>query len=431
MKKIFLLIMVLITGLLSAINLEQAQEMGLKKNFDYQNSDNDLKSATASKYQAYSAILPSVTASGNYNGDDFDFENTNYSLDLRQPIFQGGTILYGMKIANTQEDTAENNLTSAKVNLLADVESKYFSVLEAAALLDVSETSLERATIQLQTADIKHKLGAISSSDFMQFQLEKSQSDVSYFSADKQYKTSLKDFNNYLNSEDQIPEEISVNSSIDEAEELSKYSIPEIEAINEKLSDTVMGQNLTLKNSENSVETAKSYLRLAQTSFLPTVDLTASQSWIDNATTDDFEDSQSIGLSISVPIFPLVDQGLNYSSKKYDYLTSQNNLEDSKNSTQLQSETAWLELITSAKNLVSAQISLSYATSIYNQSTTEFKLGELSSTDYLNSSISLSNTESQYYSSIYDYLRDKSNLNKLLCEVDYSNLNSIIFKGAK
>ncbi len=265
----------------------------------------------------------------------------------------------------------------------------------------------------------------------MQFQLEKSQSDVSYFSADKQYKTSLKDFNNYLNSEDQIPEEISVNSSIDEAEELSKYSIPEIEAINEKLSDTVMGQNLTLKNSENSVETAKSYLRLAQTSFLPTVDLTASQSWIDNATTDDFEDSQSIGLSISVPIFPLVDNGMNYKTKKYDYLTSQNNLEDSKNSTQLQSETAWLELITSAKNLVSAQISLSYSTSIYNQSTTEFKLGELSSTDYLNSSISLSNTESQYYSSIYDYLRDKSNLNKLLCEVDYSNLNSIIFKGAK
>ncbi|MDP8269640.1 MAG: TolC family protein [Candidatus Tenebribacter davisii] len=431
MKKAIILIIVLAASLLSAINLSQAKELGLKNNLEYQNSENDLKSATASKLQAYSAILPSVTASGSYSGDDLDLDNTNYSLNLSQPIFQGGSIIYGMKIAGSQEDTAENNFTSAKVNLLADVESKYFSVLEAAALLDVSETSLDRANLQLQTADTKHKLGAISSSDFMQFQLDKSQSDVSYFSADKQYKTSLKDFNNYLDSNNQVPEDISVLNYIDEAEELSKYSIIDIETINDKIAEAVLGQNLTLKNSENSVETAKSYLRLAKTSFLPTIGLTASSNWINDEMSDDFEDSQSFGIAVSVPIFPLVDKGLSYQTKKFSYLSSQNNLENSKSSTQLQSETAWLELVTSAKSLISAQISLSYARAIYDQSTTEFKLGELSSSDYLNSSISLSNTESQYYSAIYNYLRNKSNLNKLLCEEEYSTLNTIIFEGAK
>ena len=430
--KFFLIMLIMITvSLLSAINLEQAQELGLKNNLDYQNNENNLKSATATKLQAYSSILPSVTASGNYSGADFDLENTNYALNLRQPIFQGGSIIYGMKIANTQEDVAENNLIAAKVNLLATVESKYYSVLEAEALLKVSQTTSERVDLQLKTAEVKHKLGAISNSDFMQFQLEKSQSDVTLFSADKQYKTALNDFNNYLNSKNQVPEEILTLNYFKESEKLTKYGISEIETINEKLSEKILGQNLTLKNSENSLETAKSYLSLAMTSFLPTIALTASSSWTDNSMTDDFEDSQSIGLSVSVPIFPLVDKGLSYKTKKYDYLSSKNNLESSKQSTQLQSESAWLELVTSAKKLVSAQISMSYASSIYDQSTTEFKLGKLSSTDYLNSSISLSNVENQYYSAIYDYLRNKSDLNKLLCEVDYTNLNNIIFEGAK
>lgn len=431
MKKIIILLVLVTVSMLNAIDLKEAQDIGLKNNLNYQNSVNSKKSVTASKFQAYSAILPSVTASGSYNGDDLDFGNTNYSLNLRQPLFQGGSIIYGMKIANTQEEIAENNLINAKVSLMADVESKYYSVLEAKALQQVAKTTFSRAELLLDTAETKYKLGAISRSELMQFKLEKSQSDVTLFSSDKQYKIALKEFNNNLSSSNQVPEEISTEAYIQESEVIANFKISGIEELSEKLSNQMLKQNLDLKNSQSSVETAKSYLRLSQTSFLPTVEFTASNSWIDNAQTDGLEDSQSFGLNVSVPIFPLIDKGLSYQTKKYDYLSSLNKLESSKDSTQLLGESAWLELVTAAKNLVSAQISFEYATSLYEQSSIEFKLGELSSSDYLNSSITLSNTESQYYSAIYNYLRSKSSLNKLLCEVDYSNLNKTIFNGVK
>lgn len=431
MKRIVILIIAITASLLSAINLEQAKKLGLENNFSYQNSENSKKSATANKLQAYSAILPSVTASGSYSGEDLDLGDESYALRLTQPILQGGSIIYGMKMANTLEDIAENNLSNAMFTLIANVENKYYSVLEAKALLDVAAESQQRAQMQYESAETKHLLGAISGSDFLQFKLEKSQSDVSLFSADKQYKIALKDFNNYLNSNNLIPEEIVTEVALQEAEEISEIDISEIELINTKLLNLIMDDNLDLKNAEANKDNAKSNLRLSQTSFLPSIDFSISKNWADNDMTDGLEDSETYSLNFSVPIFPLVDKGLASQTKKYDYKNSENNLAATKDNLQLDTESSWLEFVTYSKSLTTSKISLEQATALYEQSTIEFQMGELSSSDYLASSITLSNAESQFQSAVYNYLRNKSNLNKLLCAEDYSTLNEIIFQGAK
>ncbi|MDP8268546.1 MAG: TolC family protein, partial [Candidatus Tenebribacter davisii] len=336
---------------------------------------------------------------------------------------------YGMKIAKSQEDVAKNNLSKAMITLLSNIENKYYSVLEAKALLAVAKNTQQRAEMQHDSAETKHLLGAISSSDFMQFQLEKSQSDVSLFSAEKQHKTALKDFNNYISSNNLIPEDISTELPLDEAKQIAEIEIAKIEMITTKLVELALGQNLELKNAEERKDTAKSYLRLSQTSFLPSVDFSVSKSWHNNVLTDGLKDSETYSLNFSVPIFPLVNKGLAYQTKKYEYKSSENVVSSTKNDLQLQTESYWLELVTSSKSLTASQISLNHATALFEQSTLEFQMGELSSSDYLASSISLYSTETQYYSAIYDYLRDKTNLNQLLCEVDYSVLNSIIFEG--
>jgi len=431
MKKMLIIIIVLTVSLLSAINLEQAKELGLENNLTYQNIVNSKKSATASKLQAYSAILPSVVASGSYSGEDLDLEDTNYSLRLTQPLIQGGTILYGMKIANSQEDVAENNISNAKVELLAEVENKYYSVLEAKALLDVAQKDLDRAELQYNSAEIKYRLGAISTSEFMQFQLDRSQNDVALFTSEKTYKTALKEFNNYLGTSAKEPEIIEMESPFAEAKEISNLNIKSIEKINENLNNLIMKQNYSVLNSEENLTLSKSYLRQSQTSFLPSVDFSISKNWDNNSLTEGLEDSETFSLNFSLPIFPLVDKGLSTQTKKYDYLNSENNLQETKDSVQLQTESIWLDLVASSKNLIASEISLNYAGALYDQATVEFQLGDLSSSDYLESSISLSNVETQYYSAIYSYLRIKSNLNKLLCVKDYSTLNEIIFQGVK
>jgi len=429
MKGMILTIVLLMVSLLSSINLEQAKEVGLENNLSYNSSENSKKSATASKLQAYSAILPSVTASGSYSGDDLELGDESYALRLSQPLFQGGSILYGMKIANSQEDVAKNSLSNSKVELFAEVENKYYSVLEAKALLEVAEEKLDRAELQYSSAETRHRLGAISSSDFMQFQLDRSQSDVSLFTSEKSYKTNVKEFNNYLGTSVSEPESIDIEAPLEEAKEISNLNRKKIEEINNTLNSLVNKQNYSILNSEENLVTAKSYLRLSQTSFLPSVDFSISKNWIDNSMTNGLEDSETYSLNFSVPIFPLVDKGLSYQTKKYDYLNSKNNLENTKDSVQLQTESIWLDLIAASKNLNASEISLNYAQSLYDQSTVEFQMGELSSSDYLESSITLSNAETQYYSAIYNYLRSKTSLNKLLCEQDYTILNNTIFEG--
>ena len=433
MKKNILSIVILLLAFsaINAITLEQAKQLGLKNNLAYKNYENIKKSATVGKNQAYSAILPSVTASGNYNDDDLNLGDKNYALRLSQPIFQGGSILYGMKIAKSQEDMAANSFTKAKVVLISDIENKYYSVLEAKALFKVSEETLDRANIQLKSAETKYQLGAISASDFMQFQLDKSQSDVSLFSSEKQFKTSLKDFNNYLNSDNEEPETIETVSPILEAKQISLFEMKKINSINLALNSHILKYNLDLKNSEESVNNSKSYMRLSQTSFLPSIDFSVSKNWMENGMTDGLENSETYSLNFNMSIFPLINKGFAYKQKKYDYKNSKNNLENTKNNLHLQSESNWLDLVTSAKKLVSAEISLNYATALYEQSTIEFQMGKISSSDYLSSSISLSNAESQHYSAIFNYLRSKSNLNKLLCEENYTVLNNIIFEGEK
>lgn len=164
-------------GTATILSLEQCKQLASKNNLMLRNADDKIETATMTSRNAFTKYFPNISAEGmafrtnkgalQYSldlplkdwglgnlglGDNlsYDFQllkkGSVASLNLIQPIFMGGRIVYGNKLAHVGEDVArlEASKTHQQVMLkveeyywkLATLKAKRGTVLEVMAMLD-------------------------------------------------------------------------------------------------------------------------------------------------------------------------------------------------------------------------------------------------------------------------------------------------------
>ncbi|MDD3235261.1 MAG: TolC family protein [Candidatus Cloacimonetes bacterium] len=423
---------------LPSLSMEAAKAQALKNNPAYQAKEAAFSAAKWAKTNAISTVLPSLSFGGTYLYNDpavsgqmgaaTNKDMRTMSLNLSQPVFLGGKAWQAYKISSTSAEIAELSYQNQRYTLLSDVESKYLSALQLKSVYQISQMDLKSANDNLALAKIKQDNGLLSRADYLRFQSRLASKEVSALQAQTSLQLVLTDLANYLGaSELMMPEEIAMENEESFIAELDTYDLAVTNRLSGKMVQLASNRNLSYQIMDKSVELSKRAYNIAKASFLPTLMLTGSRQYRENGIDRyKFAASNQIMLNLSVPLLPGVGF---YSSAQKAKEESRKASLDAKTATdgiKLGVESATLNWVSSAKQVQSAKLALSYSEELYLQMQERFRMNMISTLELLDAELMLSSARMTYNTTIYTYLKSRSALMQALAVEDVNELYTLI-----
>lgn len=191
MKKIifFILTVVFCSTSLSAqkiFTLEECKMMGLENNNKTKNANLSLKAAQQGKKEAFTHYFPSLNASGlGFKAKDPMLSTTLGDMHigllddgmvgavtLTQPVFTGGKIYYGNKLANIGTEVSQQQIRLSENEVVLKIEELYWqlvSLYEKEKTLNVLEKQLQ---VLLNDVEASYNAGFITMNDVLQVKLK-------------------------------------------------------------------------------------------------------------------------------------------------------------------------------------------------------------------------------------------------------------------
>jgi len=440
MKKIVLLIIVILLSMgltAQSLSLDEAKKLALKNNPDLLAQRQATKASKNNLWQSYLNLIPSASLTGNYAqfndpvmvGFELAEESRSYGYDITQPIFNGGKIWLGARMANDGYKIAKESLKNKTLSIVADVESKYFNVLENKILLEISQKDLLSSQTNVEIAQIRFDTGTLSKAEYLQLQSELAGKEVTLIQIGNLYQISLLELANFLqiHKVNQL-KEIPIETHQPTLDELSNKSLSELDEMIDTIINIGENNNPSLKMSEISVNTNKKSLLMAGGNFLPSVTLRYSNDWSKYDYQSDYNESGQLGINLSVPIFPLVDNGLGVAKANHNLKQSKYTLETISDGIKLSLQSSLINLVAAAKTVRSSKLSMEYSKETYGQMKERFTHGVITANELLSAEVMFTSAQNQYTTSFYNFLRAKSNLQLVMGIEDSQILEKILNK---
>ena len=153
------------SGAALTLNVEKCRQMALESSEDVKKGNNALTQSALDRKIAVSAFLPAIDASGTvlYMTPDMEMSGMEMIMKgtymagvmLTQPIYAGGKILTGKKMAEMGENAAAEQLRMAKASVIYDADNAYWTyvaVLQKQEMMDVLAAQLDTLFSQIGVA---------------------------------------------------------------------------------------------------------------------------------------------------------------------------------------------------------------------------------------------------------------------------------------
>lgn len=231
------------------ISLQDAKAMAVQQNPQFQGEKAALEAAKWNKASAMSSFLPILSLGGTLlymdpartipaGGQNITMnkDQRSIALNLTQPLFMGGRLYQTYKIASASSQMASLSLEMQKLQLKAEVEAKYYAVLQLKDILDIASREREQAVQNLALADLKMEAGILSRADHLRFQASLANKDMAFLQAETAYDLALRSFMNYLGaSQPLMPEAIELDEA--EIQRLTKLDNQEVISFTDRAYD--------------------------------------------------------------------------------------------------------------------------------------------------------------------------------------------------
>ncbi|MDA3813967.1 MAG: TolC family protein, partial [Candidatus Cloacimonetes bacterium] len=281
----------------------------------------------------------------------------------------------------------------------------------------------------VEIAQIRYDTGTLSKAEYLQLQSELAVKEVNLIQIENLYQISLLELANFLQLE-KVKElaEIPIEIHQPTLDELSSKSISELDELIKTIINIGESSNPSLKISEISVNTNKKSLLMAGGNFLPSVNLQYSNNWSKYDYQEAFIESGQLGVYLSIPIFPLVDNGLEVAKANHNLKQSKYELETVSDAIKLSLRSSLINLVAAAKTVRSSKLAMEYSKETYNQMKERFTHGVITANDLLSAEVMFTSAQNQYTTSFYNFLRVKSTLQFLMGIEDPQILEKILNK---
>ncbi|HEX37265.1 MAG TPA: TolC family protein [Candidatus Cloacimonetes bacterium] len=339
------------------------------------------------------------------------------NLTVQQPIFNGGKVILGYKIARLNSGAALQNLESKQNDLEYEVAGIYFNILRFQDMITIAEKSLASSKAQLKKITEKFDVGMAKKSDVLQWQVKVENDHITVEELKNGLNILKTSWFNLLGleklSQASMPDKIDLSmydleiKNIEQINEVTKY-----DTLTHILS-LVKTQNPDIKSLEFTEKIAKTAHTLAITNFLPSLNLQFTRTFDqDNKLNLDGARSWNLAAVFSLPIF---HSGTNYTNLKrssYEYKSTKLQLEDVRQKLLMAAENSLYELITKAKRVVSSRLAYKNAQENYSIVNDLFDQGMITNVELMDAEVMLYGSELNVQTSYYDYILAKYALNK-------------------
>lgn len=363
--------------------LQTCLEYALENNIQVRQSRvgelSGLEDTELAKAQLFPSLSASVTQGFvNYPSSDATENNSysgNYNLNANWTLFDGGKRTKEIKKSKIQNEVDKLSTEETEDNIQIAIVQAYLQVMYAMESVKINENTVETAKAERDRAKELYKAGSISSVDLAQlesqYSTDKYQLVVAQTSLDN-YKLQLKQL-----LELDIMDEIKLDMP-DIAEEHILTPLPDKETIY-MTSLLVMPQ---IRSSELAIEMAELEKQQAKSSYWPTLSLSAGVGTGHVSGTDyNFGNkiwknfNESIGLTISIPIFANRENKTAYNKARLALTTSQLDLLNSQKELLQTVESIYLDAVSAQSQYLSATERLSYIQQSFQLTEEQFFLG--------------------------------------------------------
>ena len=363
--------------------LQTCLEYALENNIQVRQSRvgelSGLEDTELAKAQLFPSLSASVTQGFvNYPSSDATENNSysgNYNLNANWTLFDGGKRTKEIKKSKIQNEVDKLSTEETEDDIQIAIVQAYLQVMYAMESVKINENTVETAKAERDRAEELYKAGSISSVDLAQLE--------SQYSSDKYQlvvaKNSLDNYKLQLKQllELDILDEIKLDMP-DIAEEHILTPLPDKEIIY-MTSLEVMPQ---IRSSELSIEMAELEKQKAKSSYWPTLSMNAGVGTGHISGTDyNFGNkiwknfNESIGLTISIPIFANRENKTAYNKAKLALTTSQLDLLNAQKDLLQTVESIYLDAVSAQSQYLSATERLSYIQQSFQLTEEQFFLG--------------------------------------------------------
>lgn len=436
-KIIILLILVAMNFTLYAkkITLEEATEIMLRNNYEYKSIQQGTKQADANKIASLMSYLPSASLNGNYTkflpdqemGVQKNSFNSQFGITITQPILNGGRIHYGYKTKNESFKMAKENEKSKKIALISELETSYYSVLEAKRNLSIAINSYRVSQKHLKSGKVKFEANVISKSDLLTFEVDTANKELTLLNASNNYATMMNNFMNMLNiDEDYELVDIDLLESEFLINNYSSMILEHQDEITQALLNYSSEINPSLKLLESKVILNEYAKKISQGSFLPTLSLVYTNNWSNSEIDTDYSDQGTLMLRASLPIFPLANtyyttksSSISLAQSKFDLLSMHQKIDTG-------IDTNVNNYIIACRRVTIANSALTLSQQLFSKKEVQYNSNLLSVDDYLDAQLEVDNARERFISSVYGYKKSEITLRKSVGIENQKELMQII-----
>ncbi len=419
--------------------LSSSIDMALNQSMVIQAAKEGVKGAEAQKKEAFTGFLPKLSTSYSYTRlNDAPWVNTpgstinmggnlvaippsqmtmgtqdnyNWALEVRQPIFAGGTIAANYQANKKGEDIARVDESTTTQNIVEEVKASYFHILKAEKILEVARQAVEQLKSHRNEAQNFFDVGLIPKNDLLQSEVQLANGEHNLVKAENNLEIAKARFNTLLRRNINAPVEV---------EDILTYR--PFEKTVETCFQTAFDKRPEIKAYSLKVEQAKEYVKAAKGDFFPTVSAVGHY--------ERFGDSGNL-------------QGSAYKSMENWYLMARadwtfwewgktKNQVDSRQARQNQAtsllahekdkvafevKAAYILVRESEKQVFVAQKSINQAEENFRINNERYNEQVATSTDVLDAQTLLTKAKSDYFTALGDYFINQARLERAMGEI--------------
>lgn len=408
------LVMILSPNILAAEEyaLEDLYRIALEKAERIKISEEDLFIAERGKDKALSALLPTLSAFGEYKRYSEKKESntpvgsfitqpeksSSWGLRLDQSLSLGGREITSLRISKSGIESGRYNLYAAKEDYLLNVSSAYFDVLKAAKAEEIAKANLERLTKHRDASNARLKAGEATKTVVLRAEAELSGARSDMLKSEN----SLKLAKAVLARTAGINGEYSIRETMDN----SRYAAG-IEASQsfESFKETALNERAEIKSNGLQKKIAEDQVKYAKASFMPTLSVAGVYLKMDEDPSSSFSNNKSVYGALSLN-FPFFEGGLRRAEVR-EALSKKRQAEfayeDLKKTINIDVENACLDVKTQAGILKSLEDQLTFAKDNYNAVSKQFEYGLANSLDVMDANTLLVTSERQLSEAKYNH----------------------------
>lgn len=426
------------------LTLRQSIEIALHNNPDIRVAEMEIYKSLHGKTRARSEQLPTVSAMGNYdrswelpefvlslppgfpgsNGDmrvRMGVEHTILSgVTLEQPIYTGGALSAGTRIASRGVEASEYNYSSVEQQTIANVYDAFYSILLADELVSVAEQSLKSAAENLRQVEHWYEEGATSRFELLRAQVQVGTLRPNVTEAKHNYQLAIENLINLLGIEERSG--IKTNGSF--AQRTGTLLDEDIDY----LIDLAYQQRPEYQMLHTQERINREVVRIARSNFLPRVFFSSSMNWqalrddISDLSGNDFIRFSSSQLIVRIPIFNGFGNSARYQEARVELEQTQIRREHARKliATEIRSLHKKLkqavEILRSQEQVVEqAEEGLRLANLLYEE-------GAATLLEVIDAQLAYSQASTSFYRAIYNFNTTSVQLERAVGILDFENI---------